>query len=235
MRHILVAGGSRGIGAAIVNKFLEDSNKVTYLYKNAPGPTGKDIYPIKCDVSCLHDIIEAHNTIMTDGSDCAPDTIIYSAGISMTGLAYDFGYEEYRRIMDTNFGGFFQLVNLFLPYMIHNHSGSIIAISSMWGQTGASCEALYSATKGALDAYVKSLAKELGPSGIRVNCVSPGAVDTDMMASYNDEDKYGIINETPLMRLGTPNDIAEAVHFLASPKADFITGQIIGVNGGFLI
>ena len=119
--------------------------------------------------------------------------------------------------------------------MVSRKRGVITAVSSMWGQTGASCEALYSASKGAVDAYVKSLAKELGPSGIRVNAVSPGTIETDMMSSYSEADKAAIAEDTPLGRLGTPEEVAEVMYFLSSDKASYITGQIIGVNGGFLI
>ena len=114
-------------------------------------------------------------------------------------------------------------------------SGVILAVSSMWGQTGASCEALYSASKGAVDSYVKALAKELGPSGIRVNAVSPGAVATDMMKGYTEDDISVLCDDTPLGRMGNPEEIAETLYFLQSDKAAFITGQIVGVNGGYLI
>ena len=137
--------------------------------------------------------------------------------------------------MDTNFGGLFNLSNALIPGMVSRKKGVIIAVSSMWGQTGASCEALYSASKGAVDAYVRSLAKELGPSGIRVNAVSPGVIDTDMLKDYTDEDLKDLADTTPLGRLGSPEDVAKAMLFLASDDASFITGQIIGVNGGFLI
>ena len=119
--------------------------------------------------------------------------------------------------------------------MVRQGSGVILAVSSMWGQTGASCEALYSASKGAVDSYIKALAKELGPSGIRVNAVSPGAIDTDMMKGFGEEDRKAICDDTPEGRLGSPEEIAETLFFLQSDKASFITGQIIGVNGGYLI
>ena len=119
--------------------------------------------------------------------------------------------------------------------MVRNQKGTITAISSMWGQTGSSCESLYAASKGAVDAYIKSLAKELGPSNIRVNAVSPGVVDTDMMNEYSDEDKEALKDETPLGRIGTPSEIAHVVYYLSTESSSFITGQIIGVNGGFLI
>ena len=119
--------------------------------------------------------------------------------------------------------------------MVSAKKGVITAVSSMWGQTGASCESLYAASKGAVDAYVKSLAKELGPSGIRVNAVSPGVIDTDMMNEYSDEDKESLKNETPLQRIGKPSDVANLIFDLSSDRSSFVTGQIIGINGGFLI
>jgi 3-oxoacyl-[acyl-carrier protein] reductase len=119
--------------------------------------------------------------------------------------------------------------------MVKQKQGVILAVSSMWGQTGASCESLYSASKGAVDSYVKALAKELGPSGIRVNAVSPGATETDMMKCFGEDDRRAICEDTPVGRLGEPSEIAEMLYFLQSDKASFITGQIIGVNGGYLI
>lgn len=233
MAHVLVSGGSRGIGAGIVELFSSKGYNVTYFYKNNPGPIGTNITPIRCDITVVSRIETAYKEVLDTYGD--PDVLIYCSGISLTGLATDFTFDDYHKIMDTNFGGFFELCNKVTPAMIRNHSGSIISISSMWGQTGASCEALYSATKGAMDAYVKSLAKELGPSGIRVNAVSPGVIETDMMKGYSKEDKDALIDETPLMRIGTPSDIANTVYYLSTPESSFITGQIIGVNGGFLI
>ena len=163
------------------------------------------------------------------------DVLISNAGISISGIAQDFTYQDYRDVIDTNFGGLFNLTNAVIPQMVRQQHGVILAVSSMWGQTGASCEALYSASKGAVDSYIKALAKELGPSGIRVNAVSPGATDTDMMSVYSDEVKDVISEDTPLGRLGKPSEIAETLYYLSSDKASFITGQIIGVNGGYLI
>ena len=233
MSHVLVCGGSRGIGASIVKHFASKGFFVTYLYKNAPGPSGDNIVAFKCDVTDVNAVNCTFEEITNKYG--APDNLVYCSGISVTGLADTFSYEEYHKVMDTNFGGFFLICNKVIPHMVHNHSGSIVAISSMWGQVGASCEALYSASKGAMDAYVKSLAKELGPSGIRVNAVSPGVIDTDMMKEYTSEDKQALCDETPLMRIGKPEDVASMVYHLTSSEASFITGQIIGVNGGFLI
>ncbi|MCQ2532806.1 MAG: SDR family oxidoreductase [Saccharofermentans sp.] len=233
MSHILVCGGSRGIGAGIVNKFANNGDNVSYFYKNAPGHESDNVFPIKCDVTSEDDINNGYNEAVTKFGDV--DVLVYCSGISLTGLANDFSYEDYHHIMDTNFGGFFLMINKVLPSMVNKKSGNIIAISSMWGQTGASCEALYSATKGAMDAYVKSLAKEVGPSGIRVNAVSPGVIDTDMMSHYSPIEKDNLAEETPLQRIGTPEDVANAVFYLSSNEGSFITGQILGVNGGFLI
>jgi len=163
------------------------------------------------------------------------DVLVSNAGIAVSGLAQDMGFKDYRDVMDINFGGLFNLANAVIPQMVKRGNGVILAVSSMWGQTGASCEALYSASKGAVDSYVRSLAKELGPSGIRVNAVSPGAIDTDMMKCYGDDDRKAICEDTPLGRLGTPEEVAGALYFLQSESASFITGQIIGVNGGYLI
>ncbi len=230
MSHVLVAGGSRGIGASTVEVFLSNGYNVSYFYKHAPGTMG---YGIKADIE---DIDQIRNGIRDVTGEYGPvDMLVYCAGISLTGLCTDFSYNDYLHIMNTNFGGFFAVCNEVIPSMVHNRKGVITAVSSMWGQTGASCESLYSASKGALDAYVKSLAKELGPSGIRVNAVSPGVIDTDMMKSFSDEDKKALMYDTPLQRLGRPQDVANVIYDLSLDSSSFITGQIIGINGGFLI
>ena len=230
MSHVLVAGGSRGIGAATVEIFLNKGFDVSYFYKHAPGAMG---YDIKADVE---DPEEVRNGVRQATDKFGPvDILVYSAGISLTGLTTDFSYEDYQHVMNTNFGGFFAVCNEVIPSMVSAKKGVITAVSSMWGQTGASCESLYSASKGAIDAYVKSLAKELGPSGIRVNAVSPGVINTDMMKSFTDEDKRNLMYDTPLQRLGSPQDVAGVIYELSIDRSSFITGQIIGINGGFLI
>ncbi|MCR5061320.1 MAG: SDR family oxidoreductase [Saccharofermentans sp.] len=233
MSHVLVTGGSRGIGKAVCQKFLSEGYDVSYFYNSHIGEQNSHLLPIRCDVSNPVMVKESVKAAADRFGDI--DVLISNSGISLTGLATDFGYEDYRRIMDINFGGLFNVSNEVIPSMNHNKKGVIVAISSMWGQTGASCEALYSATKGAVDAYVKSLAKELSLSGIRVNAVSPGCVSTDMMSCYSDEDIVEIKKDIPAGRIATPDEIAESVYFLASDEASYITGQILGVNGGFLI
>ena len=230
MSHVLVAGGSRGIGAATVKLYEDNGFDVSYFYKHAPGAAG---YGIKADVENIDEL----KTGLAAAVDKfgAVDVLVYCAGISLIGLTTDFSYDDYLRVMNTNFGGLFALCKEVIPSMVSAKSGVITAVSSMWGQTGASCESVYAASKGAIDAYVKSLAKELGPSGIRVNAVSPGVIDTDMMNEYSDEDKRDLADETPLQRLGKPEDVARVIYNLSTEDSSFITGQIIGVNGGFLI
>ena len=234
MSHLLISGGTRGIGKACVQLFAEQGYKVSSLSRyGRPSGAIKGVNYFKCDVRNPDEVSHAVESAIKKNGNI--DVLISNAGISVVGLAQDIEFDVYRNVMDTNFGGLFNLTNAVIPYMVSEGHGVILAVSSMWGQIGASCEALYSASKGAVDAYVKSLAKELGPSGIRVNAVSPGVIDTDMMNCYTEEEKNVLREETPEGRLGAPEEVAETLFFLQSAKASFITGQIIGVNGGFLI
>ena len=234
MPHVLISGGSRGIGRACVELFAGKGFKVTSLSRTGKPDNAVDgVFYLQCDVKDPEAVKEAVSKAVEENGSV--DVLISNAGISVSGLAQDFKYQDYRDVMDTNFGGLFNLASSVIPYMVRQGKGVILATSSMWGQTGASCEALYSASKGAVDSYIKALAKELGPSGIRVNAVSPGAIDTDMMSVFDDDVKQVICDDTPLGKLGTPNEIAEVMYFLQSDKASFITGQIIGANGGYLI
>ena len=234
MKHLLISGGSRGIGRACVELFAGNGYKVSSLSRTgAPDDAVAGVSYFKCDVKDPQDVARSVNDAIEANGNI--DVLISNAGIAVSGLAQDFAYQDYRDVMDTNFGGLFNLTNIVIPHMVRQGSGVILAVSSMWGQTGASCEALYSASKGAVDSYIKALAKELGPSGIRVNAVSPGAIDTDMMKGFSDEDKKAISEDTPEGRLGNPSEVAEVLYFLQSEKASFITGQIVGVNGGYLI
>ena len=234
MPHLLISGGSRGIGRACVELFARKGYKVSSLSRT--GKTADSIDGVsyfQCDVKDPESVNATVNAAIE--ANGAIDVLISNAGIARSGLAQDMGFGDYRDIMDTNFGGLFNLTSEVIPHMVRQGKGVILAVSSMWGQTGASCEALYSASKGAVDSYIKSLAKELGPSGIRVNAVSPGAIETDMMKGFGEEDRKAICDDTPEGRLGDPEEIAETLYFLQSDKASFITGQIIGVNGGYLI
>ena len=164
-----------------------------------------------------------------------PDVLVNNAGVSSQMLFGDVSLEEYDRVMDTNVKSMFLTTRAFLPYMIRNKKGSIINIFSMWGQVGGSCEVIYSASKAAIIGMTKALAKEVGPSNIRVNCIAPGVIDTSMNAMHSRETMEELIDETPLMRLGTPRDIANVAVFLAGPRSTFMTGQVLGVNGGIVI
>ena len=163
------------------------------------------------------------------------ELLVNNAGIAKTALFQDFTDEDYRNIFDTNVLGAMNTSKAVIPYMLKNHSGSIINISSIWGICGASCEVLYSASKSAIIGFTKALAKELGPSGIRVNAVAPGVIKTKMLDNLSEEDLSLLKEETPLGILGTPEDVAKSVSFLASEDAGFITGQILSPNGGFVI
>ncbi len=161
--------------------------------------------------------------------------LVNNAGVAQQKLFTDISPSEWRDMMSVHLDGTFYCCREFLPAMIKRHSGAIINISSMWGQVGGSCEVHYSAAKAGVIGLTKALAKEVGPSGIRVNCVAPGVVRTDMLRDFSEEDLQILADDTPLMRLGTPEDIAETVAFLASVKASYITGQIIAPNGGYVI
>ncbi|MEG1406900.1 MAG: SDR family oxidoreductase, partial [Ruthenibacterium sp.] len=165
----------------------------------------------------------------------APDILINNAGIAQQKLFTDITEAEWDTMMNTNAKGAFLCCKAALPHMIRQKWGRIVNISSMWGQVGASCEVHYSAAKAAVIGLTKALAKEEAPSGITVNCVAPGVIETDMMATFSAEDKAALAAETPLERLGSAEDIAGATAFLASDAAAFITGQVIGVNGGLVI
>ena len=163
------------------------------------------------------------------------DALICNAGISYTGLLQDMTVSQWDELFAVHVRGAFLATRAFLPGMISRQSGSILYVSSMWGQVGASCEAAYSACKAALIGLGKALAKEAGPSGVRVNCLCPGVIQTDMLREYSQEDLRILADDTPLCRLGTPQDVARAAFFLSSQDASFITGQVLGVNGGFVI
>lgn len=232
MATVIITGGSRGIGAAAVKLFSQKGHRVYFLYEKeheaakavacATGATA-----ICCDVADGTAVKEAFAAIPT------VDILICNAGIVHVGLMSQMEEDQWDRIFDVNVKGIFHCVNAAMPAFLHTHSGCIITVSSMWGQVGASCEAAYSATKGAVIALTKALAQELGPSGIRVNCVAPGVIRTDMCADVAPEIMESLREETPVGRLGTPEDVAEAMLYLS--EAQFVTGQVLPVNGGFII
>ena len=232
MAAVVVTGGSRGIGAAVVARYAARGDRVYFLYeKNHEAAravvekTGATA--ICCDVADSGAVAEAFSKIPE------VDILVCSAGICWYGLLTDMKDAEWDRIFAVNVKGIYNCVKAAMPAFLRKHSGSIITVSSMWGQVGASCEAAYSATKGAVIALTKALAKELGPSGIRVNCVAPGVILTDMCASVSPDTLEELAQETPLERNGTPEDVAKAVEALADAK--FVTGQVLGVSGGFVM
>ncbi len=234
MRNIIVTGGSRGIGAAIVRRFAENGDNVVFLYRS------NDRAAAEVGVPCIKGDIRDPEEVKKMISRAADylggiDVLVNNAGIAQSALMGDISDTDYMNMINTDLSGAFYCCRQSIPYFLRNHSGSIVNISSMWGEVGASMEVHYSAAKAGLIGLTKALAKELGPSGIRVNCVTPGMIDTDMNRGYTKEDIQVIVDETPLMRIGKPEDVAEAVFFLASDKASFITGQVLGVNGGYVI
>ena len=232
MSTIVITGGSRGIGAAAVERFAAQGHRVYFLYEKnheaaqaVAEKTGATA--ICCDVADGKAVKAAFARI----GDA--DVLICNAGVMWFGLMSMMDEDAWDRIFDVNVKGIYNCVNAVMPAFLNKHAGSIVTVSSMWGQVGASCEAAYSATKGAIIALTKALAKELGPSGIRVNCVAPGVILTDMCASVDPEVLAEMAEETPVGRNGTPEDVAKAMEYLAN--AEFITGQVLPVNGGYVI
>ena len=237
MKTMLITGGARGIGAELVRHFSAAGWRVMFCYRQSreaaerlAAQTGAVAFC--CDVrqesqvkALMAEALRAFRHL---------DALICNAGAAWSGLLEDMPAEDYDLLADTNQRGAFLCVREALPFLRESR-GSILLISSMWGMVGASCEAAYSATKAALQCMARALAKEAGPSGVRVNCVAPGAVDTDMMATYSAEDKQALAEDTPLGRLCTVQDIANAADFLLSERASFITGQTLVVDGGFTL
>ena len=232
MKHIVITGGSRGIGAAAVELFAARGDRVYFLYeknheaaKAVAEKTGATA--ICCDVADSKAVKAAFAQIPE------VDILICNAGIMHFGLMSMMEEETWDRLFAVNVKGIYHCVNAAMPSFLRKHSGSIITVSSMWGQVGASCEAAYSATKGAIIALTKALAKELGPSGIRCNCVAPGVILTDMCANVDPEVLAEMGEETCVGRNGDPEDVAKAMAYLAD--AEFVTGQVLPVNGGYIM
>ena len=232
MSNIVITGGSRGIGAAAVELFAARGDRVWFLYEKehesaAAVAERTGATAICCDV--------ADGTAVKAAFAQIPDVdvLICNAGVMWFGLMSMMEESAWDRIFDVNVKGIYHCVNAAMPAFLRKHSGSIVTVSSMWGQVGASCEAAYSASKGAIIALTKALAQELGPSGIRVNCVAPGVIMTDMCATVDPEVLAEMAEETPVGRNGTPMDVAKAMEYLAN--AEFITGHVLSVNGGYII
>lgn len=238
MKNVLITGASRGIGASAARLFAKNGYNVIINYNRSE----KEAHALSDELGAL--------AVCADVSDKAAvkamtdeitkrfggiDILINNAGIAQFKLFSDISESEWDRMFDVNVKGMFNCSQAVLPYMINRKKGKIINVSSIWGISGASCEVHYSAAKAAVIGFTKALAKELGPSGICVNCVAPGVIKTDMCASLSDEDISELVDMTPLSRVGTPDDVAATMLYLASEAADFVTGQVISPNGGMVI
>lgn len=241
---VLITGASRGIGAECARTFAKNGYNVAINYfrseKNAldlkaeinDGGGVAEIF--KADVSDEKQVEEMISAVVKRFGKV--NVLVANAGVSKSGVFSDMTQSDFDKIFDINVRGVFNVVKGVLPYMYEQESGSIVTISSIWGQTGGSCEVLYSMSKSAIIGMTKALAKEVAPMHIRVNSVSPGAIDTDMLSDLTDEEKEDFIRQTPLSRLGEPKDVADAVLFLADDdKSSFITGHVLSVNGGYFI
>ena len=244
MRRIaLITGGSRGIGAACVRLFAREGWTAVFLYRSREDKAAALVEELRaegCDASCYRcdvadgqqvrdtvaDILRLHHHI---------DALVNNAGVAHIGLLTDMSEEDWNTVFGVNVGGVFHVTQAVLPGMISRRQGSIVNVSSMWGETGASCEVAYSAAKAAVIGFTRALAKEVGPSGVRVNCVSPGLIATDMNAELDETALRELADETPLSRVGTAEEVAKAALFLAGDGASFITGQVLGVSGGLQI
>ena len=228
MKKVLITGASGGIGSGIAEYFAEKGYTVFAGY-NKNEPKIENVRNIRIDVTSKESVRKAFEEIG------GVDILINNSGISQQKLFSDITEEDWDNMFDVNIKGMYMVTKEALPFMINKKSGRIINISSIWGEIGGSMEVHYSASKAAVIGFTKALAKELSLSGITVNCVSPGMIDTPMNSHLTEEDIKEIEEEIPLKRQGTPKDVAEAVYFYASDMADYITGQVISVSGGWNI
>lgn len=246
-KTVLITGASGGIGRATSKAFASKGyNVAAHYFKNEQSAlslldeikkdrrsNGGTVEIFKANIANHDETLEMVNQVKKRYGHI--DVLINNAGISQQKLFCDITEKDWREMIDTNLSGVFFASKAVLPDMISKKEGCIINISSIWGETGGSCEVHYSAAKAGIIGLTKALAKEVAPSGIRVNCISPGVISTPMNNSFDSEAMEMLIDETPLSRLGTPEDVAKAALFLSSNDAGFITGQVLGVNGGILI
>ena len=234
----LVTGGARGIGAAVCRRLAQDGWRVAVGCRTSRAQAealaaqigGMAVQADVADEAAVEAMFAAVRAAWGE-----PSLLVCNAGVAASGLMTEMTLAQWRALFAVDVDAAFLCCRAALPAMIREKQGCIVTVSSMWGQVGASCEVAYSAAKAALIGLTKALAKEVAPSGIRVNCVAPGCIDTDMLRPYSPAELRALAEETPLGRLGLPADVAGAVAFLASDAAGFITGQILGVNGGFVI
>mgnify|MGYP001222868352 CR=1 FL=1 len=239
---VLVTGGSGGIGAAIAQRFAMAGLNVIIHYKRSRDAAhdtarkceafGAKVFVVAADIRSRDEVLRMKEELQSHG--LVPDILVNNAGISHYGMLCDVTEQQWDQVIDVNLKGTFLCTQIFMEAMVRQKYGRIINISSIWGICGAACETVYSAAKGGINAFSKALAKELAPSGVTVNAVAPGAVDTDMMSGFQEEEKAAIMREIPMGRFASPEEIASLVHFLALPESGYITGQIISPNGGWI-
>ncbi|OUN98698.1 3-oxoacyl-ACP reductase [Pseudoflavonifractor sp. An44] len=243
MKYALITGASGGIGAATARAFAQAGYGVAiHAHRNVDKlhALAQELSALSVPVlevcADLSDPVQA-KTMVDNVSEkfCQLDILVCCSGLSHVGLVTDIDPQQWRTLFGVNVDGMHYCCQAVLPHMVHRKEGCILTVSSMWGQVGASCEVAYSATKGAVIAYTKALAQEVGPSNIRVNCIAPGVIATEMNAHLSPEDLDALADETPLGRIGTPEECAACALFLASDGASFVTGQVLAPNGGLVI
>lgn len=243
MKTVIITGASRGIGAETARLFAQNGYAVVINYnvnreaaeklKQSIVSAGFVAEIFKADVSSFDECQKLADFAISGFKRI--DALVNNAGVSVIKPLYDTTLTDLNKIMSVNFNGVFNMCKAVSPYMVSRKCGKIINVSSVWGEKGSSCETVYCASKAAVIGFTKALAKELGPSNINVNCVAPGLIDTDMNISLTSQVKNDIIDETPLMRIGTAQDVANCILFLAGSASDFLTGQVIKADGGWQI
>jgi 3-oxoacyl-[acyl-carrier protein] reductase len=242
-RTVLITGAATGIGRETAKRFAAEGWNVAVHYHKSEAEAASLVAELKARhlsvVRVQADVCDAAAVRAMSDKVCRAfgriDALVNNAGIAQQKLFTDITEQDWHTMMDVNLGGVFRCCQAVLPGMISRKAGSIVNVSSIWGEVGASCEVHYSASKAGVIGLTKALAKEVGPSGIRVNCVAPGVITTPMTAELGEETLAALKADTPLGTIGTPRDVADAICYLASERAGFITGQVLGVSGGFVI